>query len=80
MLNKGYNKFERAYEIMVELTKAPLPLDPVELATINDRELAFLKSNVKLMAEYLGSLGCLVMSDDEVVRQIDEEEQRRAEK
>ncbi|MGG7074240.1 hypothetical protein U5B43_08315 [Campylobacter sp. 9BO] len=79
-MNKSYNKFERAYEIMTELTKAPLPLEPTELAMINDRELGFLKSNIRLMAEYLGSLGCQVWHDDEVVWQIYEEEQRRAEK
>ncbi|CUU88274.1 Uncharacterised protein [Campylobacter hyointestinalis subsp. hyointestinalis] len=79
-MNKSYNKFERAYEIMTELTKAPLPLEPTELAMINDRELGFLKSNIRLMAEYLGLLGCQVWHDDEVVWQIHEEEQRRAQK
>ena len=79
-MDRHYNKFERAYEVMTELTKAPLPLEPTELAMINDRELGFLKSNIKLMAEYLSSLGCNVWHDDEVVWQIYEEEQKRAEK
>lgn len=79
-MNKSYNRFERAYEIMTELTKAPLPLEPTELVMINDRELGFLKSNIKLMAEYLRSLGCQVWHDDEVVWQIYEEGQKRTEK
>ena len=76
-MNRDYNKFERANEIMNELIKAPLPLEPRELANISDRELSFLKSSVRLMVEYLDSLGCMIWHDDEVVCQIDEEEQRR---
>ena len=55
-MNRDYNKFERANEIMNEL----------------------IKSSVRLMVEYLDSLGCMIWHDDEVVCQIDEEEQRRA--
>ena len=77
-MNRDYNKFERANEIMNELIKAPLPLESRELANISDRELSFLKSSVRLMVEYLDSLGCMIWHDDEVVCQIDEEEQRRA--
>ena len=51
-MNKNYNKFERAHDIMVELIKAPLPLEPVELGNISDRELGFLKSSVEMMADY----------------------------
>lgn len=79
-MNRDYNKFERANEIMNELIKAPLPLESRELANISDRELSFLKSSVRLMVEYLDSLGCMIWHDDEVVCQIDEEEQRRAKK
>lgn len=57
-MNRDYNKFERANEIMNELIKAPLPLESRELANISDRELSFLKSSVRLMVEYLDSLGC----------------------
>ena len=77
-MNRDYNKFERANEIMNELIKAPLPLESRELANISDRELSFLKSSIRLMVEYLDSLGCMIWHDDEVVCQIDEEEQRRA--
>ena len=56
-MNRDYNKFERANEIMNELIKAPLPLESRELANISDRELSFLKSSVRLMVEYLDSLG-----------------------
>ena len=32
-MDKSYNKFERAYEIMTELIKeSPLPIDPIERA------------------------------------------------
>ena len=48
-MNRDYNKFERANEIMNELIKAPLPLESRELANISDRELSFLKSSVRLM-------------------------------
>jgi len=76
-MNRDYNKFERANEIMNELIKAPFPLEPRELANISDRELLFLKSNIRLMVEYLDSLGCVIWHDDEVVCQIDKEEQKR---
>ncbi len=47
-MNKNYNKFERAHDIMVELSKAPLPLEPAELGNISDRELGFLKSSIEM--------------------------------
>lgn len=79
-MNKSYNRFERAHEIMAELTQAPLPLEPTELANISDRELKFLKGNVELMVSWLGSLGCLIYHDDEVIWEISEEEQKRQDK
>lgn len=59
-MNKNYNKFERAHDIMAELIKAPLPLEPVELGNISDRELGFLKSSVEMMADYLDSRWALI--------------------
>lgn len=35
-MDKSYNKFERAYEIIDELTKSPLPFDPVELSNMSE--------------------------------------------
>ncbi len=43
-MDKSYNKFERAYEIMTELIKeSPLPLDQAELKNIETKELEYLK-------------------------------------
>ena len=77
-MNKNYNKFERAHDIMAELIKAPLPLEPVELGNISDRELGFLKSSVEMMADYLDSLGFDFRGHkEEVLTPIYEEFERR---
>lgn len=69
-MNKNYNKFERAHDIMAELIKAPLPLEPVELG--------FLKSSVEMMADYLDSLGFDFRGHkEEVLMPIYEEFERR---
>lgn len=70
-MNKNYNK-------MAELIKAPLPLEPVELGNISDRELGFLKSSVEMMADYLDSLGFDFRGHkEEVLMPIYEEFERR---
>ncbi|WP_277620717.1 hypothetical protein [Campylobacter blaseri] len=40
-MDRRYNKFERAYETMMELSKAPLPFE--QISNINDKEIIFLK-------------------------------------
>lgn len=48
-MDKSYNKFERAYEIMTELVKeSPLPIDPIELNDIETKELKYLKNHLNL--------------------------------
>jgi len=77
-MDKSYNKFERAYEMMTELSKAPLPLEPAELGNISDRELGFLKSSVEVIADYLDSLGFDFRGHkEEVLMPIYEELERR---
>ena len=57
-MDKSYNKFERAYEIMTELIKeSPLPLDQAELKNIETKELEYLKKSLELMAYYLHTIG-----------------------
>ena len=57
-MDKSYNKFERAYEIMTELIKeSPLPIDPIELKNIETKELKYLKKSLELMAYYLHTIG-----------------------
>lgn len=56
-MDKSYNKFERAYEIMTELIKeSPLPIDPIELNDIETKELKYLKKSLELMAYYLHTM------------------------
>ena len=43
-MNKNYNKFERAHDIMVELSRVLLSFEPAELGNISDRELGFLRT------------------------------------
>ena len=57
-MDKSYNRFERAYEIMTELIKeSPLPIDPIELNNIETKELKYLKKSLELMAYYLHTIG-----------------------
>ncbi|MBK3498184.1 hypothetical protein JJB27_03715 [Campylobacter fetus subsp. venerealis] len=56
-MDKSYNKFERAYEIMKELTQAPLPIEPTELGEISTKELQFLSKTLEMMADYLDAIG-----------------------
>ena len=77
-MNKNYNKFERAHDIMVELSRAPLPLELAELGNISDRELGFLRSSIEMMADYLDSLGFDFRGHkEEVLMPIYEELERR---
>ena len=75
-MNKNYNKFERAHDIMAELSKAP-----AELGNISDRELGFFKSSVEMMVDYLDSLGFDFRGyKEEVLMPIYEELERRKSK
>ncbi len=56
-INKTYNIYERAYEMMNELVGLPLPLEPEQLANLSDRELEHLKGCLELMTDYMDSLG-----------------------
>ena len=63
---------------MVELSRAPLPLEPAELGNISDRELGFLRSSIEMMADYLDSLGFDFRGHkEEVLMPIYEELERR---
>ena len=54
-MDRRYNKFERAYETMTELLKTPLPFE--QMSNMSDREIIFLKETIKMMANYLDSIG-----------------------
>ncbi len=54
-MDRRYNKFERAYETMTELLKTPLPFE--QMSNMSDREIVFLKETIKMMANYLDSIG-----------------------
>ncbi|HDX6250655.1 TPA: hypothetical protein RQJ16_001779 [Campylobacter fetus subsp. venerealis] len=56
-MDKNYNKFQRAYEVMTELTKEPILFEPAELSNINSKELNYLKETLELMANYMDILG-----------------------
>lgn len=57
MLNKNYNRFERTYEMMMELNEAPLPIESAELSNISDKEFKYLTKSTKLMIDFLDRLG-----------------------
>ncbi|MCI6641470.1 MULTISPECIES: hypothetical protein [Campylobacter] len=78
-MDKSYNKFERAYEIIDELTKSPLPFDPVELSNMSDKELKFLKLLLIEMANYLNDIGFEFKGlSEEVLTFISDEIENRA--
>lgn len=78
-MDKSYNKFERAYEIMTELTKeAPLPLEEVKLNDISNKELKYLKTSLELMADYLYVIGFeFIGKKEEILIPIYEELEKR---
>lgn len=56
-MDKSYNKYQRAYELIIELTQSPLPFEPAELCSISNKDLKYLKKSLELMAEYLQTMG-----------------------
>lgn len=78
-MDKSYNKYQRAYEIIIELTQSPLPFEPTELYSISNKELKYLKKSLELMAEYLQTMGFeFIGIKEEILIPIYEEIEKRA--